>query len=212
MPEFEYPRSDLPPHVRFIGPILPPAADVSLPDWWQEATTSPLPLVHVTQGTVDNTDLGRLVAPTMRGLADDPVMTLVSTGGSASRAPLPAVTNARVATHLPYDRLLPRLAVMVTNGGMGGVQQALAAGVPLVVGGDTEDKPEVAARVAWSGTGIDLRTAQPTPEQVAHAVRRVLTEPHFRQNAAAFARRIANTSAPQAIEQAMQNVSPRPVG
>jgi hypothetical protein len=42
---------------------------------------------------------------------------------------------------------------MVTNGGYGGVQQALANGVPLVVAGDSEDKPEVAARVRWSGTG-----------------------------------------------------------
>ena len=36
---------------------------------------------------------------------------------------------------------------MLTNGGYGGVQYALAHGVPLVVAGDTEDKPEVAARV-----------------------------------------------------------------
>ena len=40
---------------------------------------------------------------------------------------------------------------MVTNGGYGGVQQALANGVPLVVAGDSEDKPEVAARVAVVG-------------------------------------------------------------
>jgi MGT family glycosyltransferase len=209
--EFEYPRSDLPGHVRFVGPLLPPPSDGPLPPWWDEAVTSPHPLVHVTQGTVDNLHLDRLVAPSMLGLADQPVMTLVSTGGSTSRASLPEVANARVADHLPYDRLLPRLAVMVTNGGMGGVQQALAAGVPLVVGGDSEDKPEVAARVAWCGAGIDLGTAEPTPEAVARAVRCILTEPRFRERAAAFARRVAETSAPEAIERAMEQVSARPV-
>ena len=37
---------------------------------------------------------------------------------------------------------------MVTNGGYGGVQLALAHGVPLVVAGNTEEKGEIAARVA----------------------------------------------------------------
>ena len=36
----------------------------------------------------------------------------------------------------------------------------------------TEDKPEVAARVAWSGAGINLRTSAPTaPAYRMHAQR-----------------------------------------
>jgi UDP:flavonoid glycosyltransferase YjiC (YdhE family) len=46
-----------------------------------------------------------------------------------------------------------------------------------------EDKPEVAARVAWAGAGIDLRTASPTPEVIRDAVRRLLTDQEFRHNA-----------------------------
>jgi UDP:flavonoid glycosyltransferase YjiC (YdhE family) len=38
---------------------------------------------------------------------------------------------------------------MVTNGGYGGVQMALSYGVPLVVAGASEDKPEVAP--VWRG-------------------------------------------------------------
>ena len=52
--------------------------------------------------------------------------------------PLPA--NARVAGLLPYDQLMPRLSAFVTNGGYGGLNAALAHGVPVVVAGDTEDK------------------------------------------------------------------------
>lgn len=44
--------------------------------------------------------------------------------------PLPA--NARAAAYLPYDELLPRTAVYVTNGGYGGVQYALRHGVPIL--------------------------------------------------------------------------------
>jgi UDP:flavonoid glycosyltransferase YjiC (YdhE family) len=47
-------------------------------------------------------------------------------------------------------------------------------GVPLVVAGDTEDKPEVAARVTWSGVGITLRTGRPRPDRLRAAVRRRL--------------------------------------
>ena len=54
--------------------------------------------------------------------------------------------NVRVAEMLPYSELLPKTDLMVTNGGYGGVQMALANGVPLVVAGAREDKPEVAAR------------------------------------------------------------------
>ena len=73
---------------------------------------------------------------------------------------------------------------MVTNGGYGGVQYALAHGVPLVVAGVSEDKPEVAARVHWSGTGINLRTGRPTQPAIRAAVRSVLQDPSYRQRAA----------------------------
>ena len=72
---------------------------------------------------------------------------------------------------------------MVTNGGYGGVQFALANGVPLVVAGDTEDKPEIAARVAWSGAGINLRTGRPSPEAIGGAVRRILGATGYRSSA-----------------------------
>ena len=104
---------------------------------------------------------------------------------------LPA--NVRLERFIPHDVLLPHVDVMVTNGGYGGVQQALAHGVPLVVAGDSEEKPEVAARVRWSGAGIDLRTGRPSPDQVAEAVRRVLTEPTFRARARALQAEIART-------------------
>jgi MGT family glycosyltransferase len=182
-PSFEYPRRDMPPQLSFAGPVLPasdPAA--ALPDWWPELQDRPV--VHVTQGTIDTADLDRLVGPALRGLAGEPVLVVVSTGGRpVADVPSPVPANARVAEHLPYDRLLPRTDVMVTNGGYGGVQYALTHGVPLVVGGGTEDKPEVAARVRWAGAGIDLRSGTPEPEAIRRAVRTVLDSPSYRERA-----------------------------
>ncbi len=67
------------------------------------------------------------------------------------------------------------------------MQRAHGKRAKRVVAGTTEDKPEVAARVAWAGAGIDLETSTPTPAQVRAAVLRLLEEPSFRENA----RRIA---------------------
>ena len=142
----------------------------------------------------DNADLGRLVEPTIEALAGEDVIVVVSTGGrdvSELKAALPM--NTFVAEYIPHDLLLPKVDVMVTNGGYGAVQRALATGVPLVVAGNTEDKPEVAARVAWTGAGIDLRTGTPTVRAVRAAVRDVLNDGRYLRAArtleTAFARR-----------------------
>lgn len=195
VPGFEYPRSDLSDSVRFVGPLPAPASTMPLPEWWDDLSSG-RPIVHVTQGTVANSDLDQLINPTIRALADSDALVVVSTGGRevtdaglGTGAALPS--NVRVAGYVPYDRLLPLVDVMITNGGYGGVQQALSHGIPLVVAGQTEDKVEVSARVGWSGAGVDLHTNEPTPAQLAAAVARVRSEPGFRQRAAAIAAEMA---------------------
>ncbi|HEX3334502.1 MAG TPA: nucleotide disphospho-sugar-binding domain-containing protein [Acidimicrobiales bacterium] len=189
---FEYPRSDLAPTVRFVGPILaPPSPTFDAPSWWDELEGE-RPVVHVTQGTLDNADLARLLLLTTDALADDEVLVVATTGGpdpEPLRRGLPR--NVRLERFVPHDRLLPHVDAMVTNGGYGGVQQALANGVPLVVAGDSEDKPEVAARVQWSGTGVNLRTGRPSRAMVARAVRRVLSHRSYRVRARALQAEIA---------------------
>ncbi|MRX43988.1 glycosyltransferase [Agromyces kandeliae] len=189
--EFEYPRSDLSPNVRFAGTVLPPSpAPAGLPDWWHDLDGE-RPVVHVSQGTIDNKDFTRLIRPTLDALADRDVLVVAATGGRpvAELGELPA--NARAAEFLPYDLLLPKTDVFVTNAGFGGTQYALSHGVPIVAAGDTEDKPDVAMRVQWTGTGLSLRTGTPTSRAVGTAVDRLLSEPSFRERARAMARRIA---------------------
>jgi UDP:flavonoid glycosyltransferase YjiC (YdhE family) len=151
-----------------------------LPAWWSDldGTRS---VVHVTQGTVANTDYDQVIAPTLRALADDDVLLVVATGGRPldTLPRLPA--NARAATYLPYDELLPRTSVFVTNGGYGGVQYALRYGVPIVATGGKEDKPEVGARVAWSGVGRRIRSERPSPRALRRDILAVLNEPRYRQ-------------------------------
>ena len=114
---------------------------------------------------------------------------------SAPLDPPDPPANARIAPFIPYQALMPLISAMVTNGGYGGVQMALAAGVPLVVAGGSEEKPEIAARVQWSGAGIDLRTGRPKPARIRAAVRRGLDEPGVCDRARAVARLTALSAA-----------------
>jgi UDP:flavonoid glycosyltransferase YjiC (YdhE family) len=177
----EFPRHDLPSNVSLIG-ALPPAGvpdDWIAPDWWTDLDDS-TPVVVVTQGTLANYDLTALILPTIEALADTDVLVVATLGRNAAESLGPLPHNARVAEYLPYEALLPRAHAYVTNGGFGGTQQALRAGVPVVIAGDTDDKPLVAARVAWRNVGVDLRTGRPAPSQIKEAVYRVLTDQTMR--------------------------------
>jgi MGT family glycosyltransferase len=194
VPEFDYPRSDMPSNVRYVGAVHQrPSKGFRLPPWWSELDGD-RPVVHVTEGTIDNADLGRLLEPTINALGGEDVIVVATTGGrDPSTLEVPVPPNTYVAEYIPHELLLPKVDVMVTNGGYGGVQRALSTGVPLLVAGNTEDKPEVAARVAWSGAGINLRTGAPTVGAMRAAVREVLGDGRYlaaaRTLETAFARR-----------------------
>ncbi|WP_017794316.1 glycosyltransferase [Leucobacter salsicius] len=211
VPGFEYERSDLPDTVHFVGPMSRATmSDGPLPEWWAELD-GPRPVVHVSQGTVANTDFDELIAPTMAALADDDVLVVVSTGGRPlSTLPSPLPANVRVAEYLPHDRLLPLTDVYVSNGGYGGVHYALEHGVPLVVAGMTEDKAEVAARAQWTGVGVSLRTSKPTPERVGAAVRRVLADPGYAERSRKVGAEIEVSSGLAGLESVIEALTPKP--
>jgi MGT family glycosyltransferase len=192
--ELEYPRSDLPSQVAFIGPLLPPPGDARLPTWWPEveaAHAAGRPIILVTQGTLA-TDPSELIEPALAALADRDALVIVT----LDRA-LAVPSNARIAAYVPYQALLPYCRAMITNGGYGGVQMAIAHGVPLIIAGGSEEKPEIAARVAWAGAAIDLRTGRPKPAKLRKAIDRILVEPSFRARAEALQRVMATCDAPK---------------
>jgi UDP:flavonoid glycosyltransferase YjiC (YdhE family) len=192
VPSFEFPR-EMPASVHFVGtpPIIP--GQVPLPPWVAELDGSHK-VVLVTQGTVANHNFNLLVAPTLAALANEPDVLVVGTTGGRPIDAIPGhiPSNARVATFLPFEWLLPRVSVLVTNGGYGSVNQAMSFGIPLVTAGLTEDKADVNARVAWSGVGINLATNEPTRDALRKAVRTVLDRPAYRLRAAKMANEFAS--------------------
>lgn len=200
VPSFEYPRRDLPAHVHYIGPlVVGPAPSFQPPPWWSQVTDGRR-VVLVTQGTVA-TDPRHLLAPTIQALAGEDLLVIATSGGptepviEALDGATPA--NARIERFVPYAELMPHVDVLVTNGGYGTVQLALSHGVPIVVAGATEDKPENAARVAWSGTGIRIRDQSPAPERLREAVTTLLDDPSYAERAAAISAEMRQYDAPR---------------
>ena len=196
---FEYPRSDLPPQVHFVGPFLSGSSndDFVPPAWWGELLDGRRPVVHVTQGMVA-TEADQLLVPSIQALASEDVLIVATTGGKPPECvdldPLPA--NTRMERFIPHHHLLPHVEVMVTNSGYGGVLNALASSVPLVAAGRTEEKPEVCARVAWAGVGINLKTNRPSPARIREAVQAILSDPQYKLNAMRIQTDFARHDAP----------------
>jgi UDP:flavonoid glycosyltransferase YjiC (YdhE family) len=187
-PALEEPRTDLPEQVHFVGRLAPvPVSDVpGAPE-----LPSSHPRVIVTQGT-HHLDPHDLLVPALEGLRDLPVDVVATTGRpGATDLGVPVPPNARVVDFLDFSAALPGSAVLVTNGGWGGILEALAAGVPLVVAGGDIDKPGNAVRVARAGAGVDLRTGRPSPAAVAAAVTQVLDDPRYAERARSIGAELA---------------------
>jgi UDP:flavonoid glycosyltransferase YjiC (YdhE family) len=205
--ELSYRRSDTPANVRFVGtlPAAPPTG-VRKPEWWADVEAAEQ-VVVVTQGTVANQDLGELIEPTLAALADLPVLVVAATGRDVALGNVPA--NARVASYIPFDDLLPHTDVLVTNGGFGGVQQSLRNGVPMVLAGQTEDKLEGNVRTAATGAAINLMNHQPAKEQIQAAVQQVLTDTGYRANAERIATQYADLDALATIANTVEELAAR---
>lgn len=202
VPGVEFSRRDAPGSLHLVG-ILPAASaadrDWEPPAWWPELDSS-RPVVVVTQGTLANHDLAELIEPAITGLAGHDVTVVAALGRDPAGLSVPLPPNARAAQYIPFSELLPKASVYITNGGYGGTQQALAAGVPVIVAGVTEDKPAVAARIAHHGLGISLQTGTPSPGAIADATETLLADITIRSNVQRIAQVYAEHHALSEIE------------
>lgn len=184
VPGFEFPRAALPRSLHFIG-ALPPVAEDDVPGALAMALARGQRVVLISQNCWREPDLSRLIWPASDALAHrHDLQLLVATRGmplTRETAALPA--NVHLVPASAVAAILPHADLLLSNGGFGVVTQALCHGVPVVCAGLGEGKPEVAARVAWSGAGLNLLSDRPSPLQLREAVDEVLDRPAYRGRA-----------------------------
>lgn len=207
-PTFEFPTRDRDDRVRFIGALMPQGTG-DVPSQVKEAKRAGKKVMLVSQGTVSNDDLGKLLAPAIQAFGDrEDFLILVTTGGKPiEMIPCPLPTNTIASRFLGFSEILQDVDVLVAFASYGTVTQALSFGVPMVVTGTGEDKPEIGSRVEWTGSGVYLRTDYPSVEEVRSAVEQVLSNGTYqtraKELAGDFAEYDAATELPQLLEQAV---------
>ncbi|UYQ95041.1 glycosyltransferase [Chitinophaga horti] len=180
-PDFEYPRSDIGNNVKFIGALLPhrkttPFADAARLSLYGK-------VILVTQGTLDN-DPEKLLVPALEAFKNSPYMVVATTGSFNTerlRERFPQ-KNILITDDIDFDQVMPMVDVFVSNGGYGGVMQAIKYQLPMVVAGVQEGRNEVSARVAYFKLGVNLAIETPSASQVRTAVEKVLSDGCYVRN------------------------------
>jgi UDP:flavonoid glycosyltransferase YjiC (YdhE family) len=138
-----------------------------------------------------------IVADAVRGEEIDVVVT--AAGELPSLPP-----NVRVAPFLPHDAVLSRASAVVSHGGNGTVTHAACAGVPLVLLPDGRDRFEVARGAVAAGVAVALSRDEANAAVLQRALRTVLDDPRYRENARTIAARAAAYDAPAAAADAVE--------
>ncbi|KZM26207.1 transferase [Ascochyta rabiei] len=214
VPEFEYPRSDLRPNLKFTGaPVNVGIAERALPEWWGdvlEAKKAGKHIVAVTSSTVvfDN---NVLIIPALEALKDrDDVLviaTLVTSDVEQLEFKIPE--NARVTKFFPLDLALPEVSVLITNGGYGTIQQALRAGVPMIVSGVGQDKSHTGALINYIGNGIYHAVHQTNSEILSVAFAEILKNQTYRVKSEAIAQEYKKYNAIEIADAQIQQYGER---
>jgi zeaxanthin glucosyltransferase len=88
-----------------------------------------------------------------------------------------------VVGYAPQLELLQRASLTITHAGLNTTLESLSNGVPMVAIPITNDQPGVSARIAWTGTGKVIPLKKVTVENLREAIKQVLTNNAYRQNA-----------------------------
>ncbi|HSS32154.1 MAG TPA: nucleotide disphospho-sugar-binding domain-containing protein [Solirubrobacterales bacterium] len=160
---FEYPR-EWAPNIRLVGPALwePPASE---PEW---LASEERPIVLATASTEFQDDAA-VIRCALEALADSPYLVVATTAAHDS-SDFDPPANARVESFLPHGPILRRAAAVISHGGMGTTQKALAAGVPVCVVPFMRDQFEVARRAEHCGGGTMLPARRLRPDRLRAAV------------------------------------------
>jgi MGT family glycosyltransferase len=202
---FFYPglRTVIIPEPALLSPIPSPPATFHYvgPIVWQPSVELPAPIwdlkdiIYITMGTTGNPMVFR---PLIEAFASMPqhqvVMTVADLIEPEALQPWPA--NVHVYPFLPGIAVARRSKVMICQGALATMTQALSQGVPVLAIPLTIQHEMWSDMVQRLGVGLKLYAFEATPARVAAAVDQILSEDTYRRAAEAFAAQCDATEGP----------------
>lgn len=194
LPEaFDFKNIPWPPQFHYTGPFHDGQGriDVSFP--WEKLTGEPV--IYASMGTVQNGSeaVFNIIAEAVgqqRG-----TQLVLSIGPFIKPESLKTVpSNAIVLPHIPQLEVLNRSSLCITHGGLNTTLESLTQGVPMVAIPITNDQPGVAARIAYTKTGVFIPVEELSIERLSTAIGEVHSNPEYRQNALQMKKVIAETN------------------
>jgi len=174
-----------------VGPTVHPLRPVNfesggeaLPPWVAELPDRPT--IYTTLGTVFGRGSEGLATfqAMLDALRDEPINLILTVGRENDPADFgPQPGNVRIAQFIPQSALLPHCDLVVHQGGFSTVTGALNVGLPMVIIPISADQPYNAACCAALGVGVVIEPGERSTEAIREAVRHVLADPTYRQNA-----------------------------
>lgn len=194
--EFDFPSSHWPAHFHHTGPFHSASLRPPIDFPWDRLTGEPL--IYASMGTLQNgsEQLFNAIAAAAQAPGRQLVLSIGANLDGSKITPLAA--NTIMVKNAPQIDVLKRASLCITHAGLNTVLESLSAGVPMVAIPITNDQPGVAARVAYTHTGVVLAikklTGNAGAEKLRAAIDSVLTDPSYRENARRIQQAIASTN------------------
>jgi zeaxanthin glucosyltransferase len=178
---FDFPRSELPAALRYVGPLHQETVHAANPAAanfpWDRLSDKPL--VYASLGTLQN-QLQHVFRAILAGLADLGVQVVLALGKKDALWNEPTLANALVVGYAPQLELIERASLVITHAGLNTALETLTRGKPMVCIPVTNDQPGVAARVVHVGAGELLPLKKVTAARIKHLAQLVLQQPNYR--------------------------------
>jgi UDP:flavonoid glycosyltransferase YjiC (YdhE family) len=115
--------------------------------------------------------------------------------------------NICIVPYAPYSKLFLKALALIHQGGVGTTAQALRAGKPMIVMPYSHDQPDNARRVRRLGVAKIIQRKNYTAERTVRAIRILLKNPSYRENAVAIQREIETENGLKAACDALESLS-----
>jgi zeaxanthin glucosyltransferase len=187
---FDFPRSKLPPHFYYAGPLRG-LSSTATPFPWERLDGRPL--IYASLGTLQNRReaVFRCFAEACAPLDAQLVMTHGGGLHDSFADQLPG--RPLVVPYAPQLELLKRARLALTHAGLNTVLDALSQGVPIVAVPITYEQPAIAARVRWLQAGEVLPLKQLNVSRLREKISRVWNDPAYARNAGRVAQSAAES-------------------